>query len=65
MDFLEEDFPSIGEVKKDLELYELHEQQEDAPSHINNKEISPYLADIENSGRNPLLSGRIPNDKDS
>ena len=25
VDFLENDFPSIGEVKKDLELYELGE----------------------------------------
>ena len=65
MNFLEEDFPSIGEVKKDLELYKLHEQKEDTPSHINNEEISPYLIDIENNRSDPLLSGRIPNNEDS
>ncbi|GLT53692.1 hypothetical protein SLA2020_269470 [Shorea laevis] len=60
VDFIEDEFPSRSEVNKDLELYELVDQEGDTSSSLieNGKEISQSLrdsvSDLPPSGSTPL-----------
>lgn len=67
VDFLEEDFPSIGEIKKELELYELEEPLGDlSHSRRRDEEMQPHPMVAEDSWSNPSpsrsapLSGSVP-----
>lgn len=61
VDFLEEDFPSIGEVKKDLKLYELEEPLGDlSPSHMQDEDMHPHPIVAGDSGRDPSPSRSVP-----
>ena len=52
--FLKDDYPSIGEVKRDLELYELEEPQDNAPQSPELEvEMQPISETVENSGSTP------------
>ncbi|WRX12315.1 Integrase [Theobroma cacao] len=56
VDFLEDDFPTIGEVKENLELYEMEEPQENVSQHEEmNVETHPIQETVEASGSTPIL----------
>ena len=64
VDFIENEYPTKGEVNKDLELYELVDQDRDAPSSLvkNVEEISQSPRD---SGNDLPPSGSTPLEEDS
>jgi hypothetical protein len=64
VDFIKDDFPTRGEVDRNLELYETLDQEEGALSGLveNEKEIPQTLRD---SGSDLPPSGSIPLVKDS
>ena len=64
MDFLEEDFPSRGEVTREVELYEMEDLLEGAPSSlVENEEIIPQPP--RDSGSDLPANGLDPMDEDS
>jgi hypothetical protein len=64
VDFIENEYPSMGEVNKDLELYELMDQEGDTPCSLveNEEEISQSPKD---NGSDLPPSGSTPLEKDS
>ncbi|CAL5374326.1 unnamed protein product [Camellia sinensis] len=64
VDFLEEDFPSRGEVTREVEFYEMEDLLEGAPSSlVENEEIIPQAP--RDSGSDLLTHGLDPMDEDS
>ncbi len=57
VEFIENEFPSIGEIKKDLQLYEL---QEDSPIIIGEGGGSVPLQGVANDSQESLPSGSAP-----
>jgi hypothetical protein len=64
VDFIKNEYPSMGEVYKDLELYELVDQEGDTPSSLveNEEEISQSPRD---NGSDLPPSGSTPLEEDS
>ena len=65
VDFIEHDFPSRGDVRKDLELYDLTESQEvNAPILSEGRDLQPIPMVAEDSGSKLPPSGSSPLEDD-
>uniref|UniRef100_A0A2N9ER04 Integrase catalytic domain-containing protein n=1 Tax=Fagus sylvatica TaxID=28930 RepID=A0A2N9ER04_FAGSY len=65
IDFIETDFPSIGEANRDLDLYELEEDEGTLPSSSEGGGLVPRPVITEDSGSGLQPSGSITLDQDS
>jgi hypothetical protein len=65
IDFIETNFPNIGEANKDLNLYELEEDEVTLPSSSEGGELVPRPVIAEDSGSGLQPSGSITLDQDS
>jgi hypothetical protein len=65
IDFIETDFPSIGNANKDLDLYELEEDDGTLPSSSKGGGLVPHPVIAEDSGSGFQPSGSITLDQDS
>uniref|UniRef100_A0A2N9FM86 Integrase catalytic domain-containing protein n=1 Tax=Fagus sylvatica TaxID=28930 RepID=A0A2N9FM86_FAGSY len=65
IDFIETDFPSIGDANKDLDLYELEEDEGTLPSSSEGGGLVPRPVIAEDSGSDLQPSGSITLDQDS
>ncbi|KAK2990763.1 hypothetical protein RJ640_007433 [Escallonia rubra] len=59
VDFIESDFPSIGEASKNLDLYELEEVEATLPSTSEGGDLVPHPVVAEDSISDPQPSGSI------
>uniref|UniRef100_A0A2N9FZX9 Integrase catalytic domain-containing protein n=1 Tax=Fagus sylvatica TaxID=28930 RepID=A0A2N9FZX9_FAGSY len=65
IDFIETDFPSIGDANRDLDLYELEEDEGTLPSSSEGGGLVPRPVIAEDSGSDLQPSGSITLDQDS
>ena len=65
IDFIETDFPSIGNANRDLDLYELKEDEGILPSLSEGGGLVPRLVIAEDSRSGLQPSGSITLDQDS
>lgn len=65
VNFLEEDFPTIGEVKGDLKLYELQDSEVGAPILGEGEASQPYPVIDGDNESDPQYSGSVPLAQDS
>ena len=65
IDFIETDFPSIGNTNRDLDLYELEEDEGTLPSSSEGGGLVPHPVIAEDKGSGLQPSGRITLDQDS
>jgi hypothetical protein len=65
IDFIETDFPSIGDANRDLDLCELEEDEGTLPSSSEGGGLVPRLVIAEDSGSDLQPSGSITLDQDS
>uniref|UniRef100_A0A2N9EKE5 Integrase catalytic domain-containing protein n=1 Tax=Fagus sylvatica TaxID=28930 RepID=A0A2N9EKE5_FAGSY len=65
IDFIETDFPSIGDANRDLDLYELEEDEGTLPSSSEDGGLVPRPVIAEDSGSDLQPSGSITLDQDS
>jgi transposase InsO family protein len=65
IDFIETDFPSIGDANRDLDLYELEEDEGTLPSSSEGGGLVPRPIIAEDSGSDLQPSGSITLDQDS
>jgi hypothetical protein len=65
IDFIETDFPSIGDANRDLDLYELEEDKGTLPSSSEGGELVPRPVIAEDSGSDLQPSGSITLDQNS
>ncbi|KAK2970052.1 hypothetical protein RJ640_008913 [Escallonia rubra] len=63
VDFIESDFPSIGNASKILDLYELEEVEATLPSPNEGGELVPHPVGAEDSINDPQPSGSIPDSR--
>ncbi|KAF8390925.1 hypothetical protein HHK36_023225 [Tetracentron sinense] len=64
IDFIETDLPSIGDANKDLDLYELEEDEVILPSSSEGGELVPRPVIAEDSGSSLQPSGSDPQEQD-
>ncbi|KAF8396042.1 hypothetical protein HHK36_017654 [Tetracentron sinense] len=64
IDFIETDFPSIGNANKDLDFYELEEDEVILPSSSESGELVPHPVIAEDSGSSLQPSGNDPQEQD-
>ena len=65
INFIETDFPNIGEANRDLDLYELEEDEGTLPSSTEGGGLVPRPIITEDSGSGLQPSGSITLDQDS
>jgi hypothetical protein len=65
IDFIETDFPNIGEANRDLDLYELEEDEGTLPSSSEGGGLVPRPVIAEDSGSGLQPSGSVTLDQDS
>ena len=65
IDFIETDFPSIGNANRDLDLYELEEDEGTLPSSSEGGGLVPHPVIAEDSGSDLQPSDSITLDQDS
>ena len=65
IDFIDTDFPSIGDANRDLDLYKLEEDEGTLPSSSKGGGLVPHPVIAEDSGNGLQPRGSITQDQDS